>query len=142
MAAYDTSALDRSIASFEETIQALKEIQNINRELGVVAGKIGEQDERLKADSEKLQRAYSQINFALDDLKGSARAYTADIKNIFKEQKKDLTDLQSDLMASQEKAVSSYIDRTEQMEHNLAGKLDENVQAGADNTESVTAGVK
>ena len=92
MAAFDITELDKSIESFQETVLALKQIQDINRELESVAGKLGEQDATLKADTEKLDSAYRQITAALEQLKGAADAYAGDVKAAFTEQQKELCD--------------------------------------------------
>lgn len=142
MAAFDLTELDKSIESFQETIEALKEIQSINQKLNDVADKIGAQDATLKADAERLQKAYNQINFALDDLKGSARAYTADIRTIFKEQKSDLGALQHELIEASEKSAAAYIERADQMEKTIAGKLQANVDSVKTSTQNLTTAVK
>lgn len=92
MAAFDIPELDKSIESFQETILALKQIQDINRELESVAGKLGEQDATLKADTGRLDNAYQQITSALEELKGAANAYADNVKAAFAEHEKELGD--------------------------------------------------
>ena len=127
MATFDTSELDKSIESFQETIEALNQIKEINQALDSVAQKIGEQDRNLKEDTALLRKSYQELSEALNQFEKGAEQYASELRELYASQKKKMDALQDSMAKEHQKTVSEVTGQSKNTERAISQKVQESI---------------